>query len=140
MRAVIKLELIGDNYQQHRKLIECGDVPTPHIREYVRVLRYGHKKLRPWVARLTGLDEQFGFKREFVHSARDYRDARGIGMRGIYEYFALSGGLYEVNECIKLGAARRYFILVNGEQITEIDCAEMYQRITPRDPANSGWD
>lgn len=125
MTAVLKLEIIGDNYLQHLKLVEQGEALQPHLREYIQLLKYGQKKFRPWVARLHGLDEKYGFAREFVVGMRDYTFANAIGSRGIYEYFALEDGLYEVNECIKLGYARRYFIRVENAEITEISHEEV---------------
>ena len=131
MRAVIKLELIGDNYIQHLKLIEAGRVCSPrHVKKLIDVISYGQKGLRPWVARITGYDAQYGLAREFVSSARDYSFANSIGSRGIFEYFALTDGIYEVNECIRLGQARRYFIRVKKGTITEITREEVDQCLT----------
>jgi len=127
MRAVLKLEIVGDNYLQRKKLIETGRAPCPHIKEWIRILRYGRKQFRPWVARITGFHNQYGFVREFVTGMRDYTHANSIGSRGIYEYFALSPGIYEVNECVKLGKNRRYFIRVQDATITEIDRDEVLQ-------------
>lgn len=119
MRAVLRLELIGDNYIQHKKLVDSGQAPQPHIKKLIRLWRYGRKSLRPWVARITGRDAH-GYVREFVHSSRDYSEANSIGSKGIYEYYALKPGIYEFNECIALGQARRYFIRVERAKITEI--------------------
>jgi hypothetical protein len=116
MRAVIRLELIGDNYQAHLRAIESGKARHPHIKQYVRLLRYGHPGLRPWVARLVN------GKREFIESSRDYAEANSSGSRGIYEYYALTPGVYEVNECVRLGQARRYCIQVEGTAYKEIEC------------------
>jgi hypothetical protein len=125
MMAVLKLEIIGDNYLQHLKLIEQGKVPQPHLKKYIRLLKYGRKKFRPWVACLRGLDEKYGFAREFIVGMRDYSQANSIGSRGVFEYFALGNGLYEVNECVRLGRARRYFIKVEDLEITEITREEV---------------
>lgn len=106
MRTVLKLEVIGDNYRQHLRAIETGKAPMPHMAQYLQALRFGRPDLQPWAARLNDTG------REFVTGMRDYADANGIGSRGVYEYFALSPGLYEVNECVRLGKARRYCIRV----------------------------
>ena len=127
MRAVVRLEIVGDNYLQHLKLVEQGKAPQPHLRKYIQLLKYGRKKLRPWVARLRGLDERYGFAREFIVGMRDYGLANSLGSRGVFEYFALESGLYEINECIKLGRARRYFIRVKDTAITEISREEVEQ-------------
>lgn len=120
MRAILKLEIIGDNYLQHLRLVEQEKAPQPRLREYIKLLKYGQKKFRPWVARIVGLDPQYGLAREFIVGMRDYSLANSIGSRGVFEYFALSDGIYEVNECIKLGYSRRYFIRVQNTQVVEI--------------------
>jgi hypothetical protein len=117
MRAVLKLEVIGDNYRQHLRAIEADQAPMPHMKQYLQALRYGRPDLRTWVARLTDTG------REFVTGMRDYADANGIGSRGVYEYFALTPGVYEVNECVSLGKARRYCIRVGDDAVyQEVTC------------------
>lgn len=51
---------------------------------------------KPWVAHLTGLDSHFGFAREFVRGVYDYTYATKSGLHGVYLYFAIPPGLYEV--------------------------------------------
>jgi hypothetical protein len=115
MRTVLKLECIGDNYIQHARLIEQGKARMPlHTRQFIPIIRYGQKRFRVWVAKIV--DGQ----REFVTGMRDYSLANSIGSRGVFEYFALDNGIYEVNECIELGKARRYFIQVKDTAIEEI--------------------
>lgn len=107
MRAVLKLELIG---------VDCG----------ARYYGYmGFDKSKPWVARLLGMDDKFGFKREFVNGQRDYSNASGTGARGIYAYYPLKDGIYEVNERTSWKSVRRYFIRVQGTIITEISREEV---------------
>ena len=86
----------------------------------------GRDKSKPWVARLLGLDDVYGFKREFMHGHRDY--SRATRSRGVYEYFALEPGIYEVNERISWKHTRRYFIMVTDDaEIRHIDRAEVIQ-------------
>lgn len=68
---------------------------------------------KPWVARLTGLDPVHRFSREFVRSVMDYTDARPSGARGIYLYFSMSPGLYEVFQPVTWKKSRRFFIRVD---------------------------
>jgi len=117
MRAVLKLEIIGDNYLQQARLIREGKLQMPRpTRRMIDVIRYGRRELHPWVARITPKG------REFVESVRDYRAANNIGSRGIFLYYALRPGTYEVNECVRLGKARRYFVRVAGTDYEEIEC------------------
>ncbi len=115
MRVVLKLELIGDNYYAAKR--EAPDSQKYRAR-YAEML--GRDKSRPWVARLTDLDPVYGFKREFVKGQKDYSLANSIGSRGVYVYYPLKSGLYEVHERLTWKRTRRYFIRVQDAKITEI--------------------
>lgn len=84
----------------------------------------GRDTSNSWVARILGLDEQYGFSREFVHGPTDWSAAKTTGSRGAYRYYALTDGIYEVNERLSWKHVRRYFIRVVNETITEIDREE----------------
>lgn len=141
MRAVLKLEIIGEPYHWLRRNRKRATVKRVlPLRKEIDIIRYGRKQLRPWVAKINGLHQQFGFDRQFLTGMRDWSLARADGMRGVYEYYALPPGIYEVNECIELGCARRYFIRVIDEQMIEITREEAIAHFQPRDPANPGWD
>ena len=118
----MRLEIIGDNY---RWAARHNLAHTP-LRQQIAAIRYGRQELRPWVARLAGIVGD-RFQREFITGMRDYTLARGTGMRGVYEYWPLPEGLYEVNECVRLGVNRRYFIRVVGTEITEVAREEVVQ-------------
>lgn len=86
----------------------------------------------PWVARLAGLDARWGFQRQFIKAVYDYTYARGKrGGRGIYLYFAMPPGLYEVYYPTSWKHDRRYFARVddNGD-ITEITRDEVMECLT----------
>lgn len=128
MRAVIKLEWIGDHYFAYAKY---GERIDPIMEREVYVKGMARPTLRPWVARLTGLDNRYGFVREFVRGVKDYEQATGMGARGIYEYIVLSPGLYEVNERVSWQRARRYFIRVTDDaEIVEIAREEVVGCLT----------
>jgi hypothetical protein len=117
MKAVISLEIIGDDYYAWQRAGKPGD--SLRYKRYEE--RFGPDKARPWVARITGLDDQYGFSREFLTADnRDYRDANSIGSRGVMEYFVLDDGIYEVHERVAWKRTRRYFVHVDGERITEV--------------------
>lgn len=80
---------------------------------------------RPWVARLIALDSRWIFRREFVKGVPDYSVARKSGGRGIYFYFALAPGFYEVYRPVSWNERRdeRFFIRVT-EQGDVIDISK----------------
>ena len=100
MKAVLDLELIGD------------DVPFGRI--------------RPWVARLSWASDRLC--REFLRAdQKDYARANSIGSRGVYAYYILSSGVYEVQCLLSWRSVKRYFIRVEGDVISEITREEAYQ-------------
>jgi hypothetical protein len=124
MRAVLQLELIGDNYYAYKQYAER--LNERYERDvYLRGM--ARPELKPWVARILGPDPKYGFKREFIHGQRDYTFSNSVGSRGIYEYFALTPGIYEVNERLTWKRARRYFVRVEGTEITEISKDEVLE-------------
>lgn len=84
---------------------------------------------RPWVARLTGLDRQFGLVREFVKGVWDYTYARGKrGGRGIYIYWSLAPGLYEIFRPVSWRHEERFFFRVDdGGEIQTITHDEVLE-------------
>lgn len=75
---------------------------------------------RPWVARLIGYTQDdwqvFGqFTREFLRGQRDFSHTNRSGSRGIFLYYALKSGLYEVNERTSWTNARRYYCVVGDD-------------------------
>lgn len=124
MLAVLRLEIIGDNYYSYKRDLAKGEArKTPRMERYAEMM--GRDKTQPWMARITGLDKKYGFGREFLHGQRDYSKSNSIGSRGVYEYFALSDGLYEVHERPTWKRTRRYFIQVAGTEIVEITREEV---------------
>jgi len=72
----------------------------------------GNKKFRPWAAKITGEDEKFGFKREFLNA--DEQDGNDK------EYW-LCDGVYEYTE------GRRKFIVVKDGEATRIERDEVLE-------------
>jgi hypothetical protein len=83
-----------------------------------------------WVARLTGPDPLYGFIREFLRGQKDYSRANGTGSRGVYVYYPLRPGIYEVHKRLNWRKTRRYFIRVEGTEITEISREEVLACLT----------
>ena len=126
MRAVLKLELIADNLYQYQRIIRQNPKLKREmsLRQEMDLMRFSHKSLKPWVARITGITN-LGFVREFVSCTKDYSDANSIGSRGVYAYYILRDGVYEVNERLNWKRARRYFIRVQREAFSEISREEV---------------
>jgi hypothetical protein len=80
-------------------------------RGQVTAFRRCRSKLRPWVARITGLDATYGFERDFVTPFRDYRNASRSG-KGTVLCFFLRPGVYEVKEIVSAKYHVRRFCTV----------------------------
>lgn len=83
--------------------------------ELINGSAYRGRRPRPWAARLTGLDDRWGFAREFVKGVYDYTYARKSQSRGVYLYFALAPGLYELYRPISWKHEERYFARVDEQ-------------------------
>jgi len=117
--AVLKLEFIGENRDAKCRLMDAQ----------LKALGVdlGYTSDKPWVARITGLDAKYGLARQFLRGQKDYSQANSVGSRGVYLYFALKDGFYEVYEHLTWKRARRYFIRVENMEITEITREEVEQ-------------
>lgn len=122
-KAVVRLELVGDDTHQ-RMILAKKQLRGAGLDVEAAVLFEGMGKGRPWIARLTGLDPRFGYRREFVRPAgKDYSEGNSIGSRGVYAYYLLDPGLYEVSARLSWKRRRRYFLRVdeagNKQEIDE---------------------
>lgn len=107
MRCAIKLEMIG----------------AYGSKEYIG----GWNKSKPWVARIHGFHDYYGYDREFMRARWDYSQANSTGSRGIYALYALEPGVYEINERISRKRQRRYFILVADTELHDAEYWEITQ-------------
>lgn len=129
MRFVLKIEAIGDNYRARaRRLLKGQPAPSTAM---AQTLRLGSRLLTPWVARLTGLDSQNRIQREFLRGQKDWSGANGSGSRGIWLYYFLEPGLYEINERTSWHKSHRYFArVVDHQRIDEISREEVIRCLT----------
>lgn len=99
--------------------------------ELIREDEYSfNRQLRPWVSRITGIDDQGRFLREFVQIARkDYSRANSKGSRGIFAYYVLSSGIYEVKQLRNWNSEQRRFIRVDEERIADISYKDVLEVI-----------
>ena len=68
---------------------------------------------RPWVARITGTDERYGLARQFQRALKDHNDSDAAGSRGVYAYYFVGPGIYEVKEQVSWQRWERYFLHVD---------------------------
>lgn len=87
---------------------------------------YGGRQ--PWVARLTGIDERWGFKREFIQGIYDYSHGKRHHTRGVFIYWALPPGLYEFSRPKSWKHHERFFGRVTETgQIVQMSREEMIE-------------
>lgn len=119
-----RLEAIGDDaWQRQRQSRLAGQMYVP---SRLRDMR----PERPWVALINGLCPKYEFHRGFLRGAVDYREADKRGSRGVYLYFALPPGLYEVYERLDHHRSRRYFVQVANLAVTEVSKKEVLTCMT----------
>ncbi len=111
--AVLKLEFIAENYYNYKKQATIVHEPTERYKEYL-----GRNQSRPWVKRLSKQGDRI--EQEYMCGQIDYSQANRTGSRGVYLYFYLPKGIYEVNERCSWTRVRRYFCLVEDGRSKEI--------------------
>jgi hypothetical protein len=108
MWASLKIEAVGDNVRQEM-MAYCKmlNAMEPGLGNHT----FGKIPFTYWVARLTGFDDYYGYKRQFLKSKKDYTEANSKGSRGVYLYFLLeTGEVYEAK-----GPKGRYFCVVTDD-------------------------
>jgi hypothetical protein len=116
--AVLKLEFIAENYYAYKRQATILHEGTERYKEYL-----GRNQSRPWVKRLTKKGGHL--EREFMNGQIDYSQANRTGSRGVYLYFYLPAGVYEINERCSWTRVRRYYCRVERGQIIEIEQEEV---------------
>ena len=114
MKATIKLEYIGE--AQDARLSMYGKM-IDQVSDGLGKKVIGNTRLRqPWVAEITGNDQKFGFKREFLKGNWQRKRSNGNGSRGTEIWFMLeSGKLYEVKSPVSWRSVDRYFCTVTDD-------------------------
>ena len=106
MKAVIRLELFG--------------------RSAIRGIGDYHK---PWVARITGITGRGSYKRDFLKPLTDYGLANSVGSRGIFRYYYLDDGVYEVSERVDWKRVEHYFIAAHNGEYERIGQMEINRQL-----------
>lgn len=125
MKAVLEIELVGDNIVQEMRLWRrLGDDLMPGIGTMI----FGKYPPSGWVAEISGFDERYKYKRNFLRCKKDYSRANSKGSRGVYaEYILDEGKIYEVKN-----RKKRYFCKVVDWKIVKIDESEVIEWLKSR--------
>lgn len=128
MRYVLKLEAIGDNHIAYRRHMEKAPKLNRFGRSEIDAYKFGNKRRVAWCAEITGVNLDGNLERQFVDGNRDWRDSNSTGSRGIFTYYALRPGLYEINSPESWSRVRRYFIkVIDDVTAVEISKEELLQ-------------
>lgn len=122
--TAFRLEAVGDDaWRQKRTAQRAGQ-------QYVPLKTRDLNPERPWIAHLNGLSARYEFDRGFLRGNVDYREADKRGSRGVYLYFNLPPGLYEVYERLDHYKSKRYFARVADLKIAEVSKREVLSWMT----------
>lgn len=118
--ATLKLEYVGE--AQDARLALYYGITREALGKSVADAVMGKKRMRmPWVAEITGRDEKYGLKRNFLEAKWLRRDANGAQSRGVMLDFCLKPGLlYQVQSHVSWRKTDRYFCIVEGDSIMRL--------------------
>ena len=125
MKTVFALEMIGDNFFAYQAAFQRGKAHHNEALERFGMRVLGPDKKPAWLARVTGREAHGIYRRAFnVVFNVDYSKANSTGSRGIYRYYVLDDGLYQVHEREKWKRTRLYLILVENCKYREVSDKE----------------
>ena len=115
MKAALQLELFGEDTRQLFKLYRGIFQMFDHQQTFDDFVG-GVPPRSSWVAEITGPDETYGLRREFLRPKLDYSRANAQGSRGIFaEYILESGRIYEVLSRVSWSRDERHFCTVSDD-------------------------
>jgi hypothetical protein len=104
MRVALRLEEVNEFFR-------CGRTKV-HITKI---------RPRPWVAKIKYCCKTDRIIREFIRPTMNYSRANTTGSRGIYRYYWLNTGVYEIYDIHSWKFADRYFCAVENGQLIRVD-------------------
>ena len=119
MPYVLALESIGDTFRQAKRKLLSGQIKLDVSRSSHRMALLSKKA--PWCAQIVGVRVDGTLKRVFVQGLKSYEFSSGTGNRGVYYWFILQDGFYEVHEHISWGKSDRYFCRVLDGVLVKVD-------------------
>lgn len=130
MKAVLKIEAIGDNCDQFIRFNKCMlNDAMPGLGD----LTIGKIPVSYFVAEVVGFSNKYKYKRRFLNAKKDYTHANSVGSRGVYLYYFLeSGKIYDIKQPISWRRTLRYFCKVaelgDIENLTEQEVTEWLKK------------
>lgn len=123
----ITLEYIGE--AQDARIALYHGITREALGKGVADAVMGKKRMRmPWVALITGRDEKYGFKRDFLEAKWLRRDANGAQSRGVMLEFCLdTGRLYQVHSFVSWRKTDRYFCIAESDSIMRLSENEVME-------------
>lgn len=124
MKAVLRLECIGDDARQYLRL---GRMMANEACSGAGDAMVGDMPARWWVAKIAGRDQKYRYRREFLRGFKDYDRANSCGSRGVEMVYTLDQGcVYEVQSPQTWARNDRYFCRVDdGGEIQRITREEV---------------
>lgn len=121
--TTLRLESIGDDCRARLHAYRQGKCRMT-LDELTRCLSLEHKG--PWVAEIVGIGPDGTLQRRYLTGMKSYRDATGVGARGVYLHYHLDQScIYEIQEPISWRKVDRYFYRHDGERWTRPSEAEV---------------
>ena len=112
MKAILKIECVGDDSVAHVKL--ARSITKDLLGGRTASAVFGTAPARYFVAEITGTDEKFGYKRIFLPCNKDYRNSNSTGSRGVVAHYLIdSGKIYDVKSPDSWRSSERYFCTVD---------------------------
>jgi len=125
MKALLKLEAIGNDRAEYQRLKRRGRASMHPVRERQYTTM---DTSQPWVAEITGWTYDRRLIRSFLRPKRDYRDANGVGSRGVmFCYLLEDGHIYEVYERLTWNRSERYFARPDHGRLIRMEQWEVLQ-------------
>ncbi|NLH51832.1 MAG: hypothetical protein GX459_03175 [Bacteroidales bacterium] len=79
MKAILKIECIGDNYDQNLRFWK--NITTQLAGKQLAEATFGKSKASYFVAEIIGFNDKYRYERIFLSCQKDYKDSNGTGSR-----------------------------------------------------------
>ena len=80
----------------------------------------------PYVAQIINYDfDRAEFNKVHKYGYTDYKFANSTGSRGVYKYYFVEDGIYEIQERISWKKFEHYFVLIKDGKKTKLDFEEV---------------